>query len=67
MPNLYTLVLDWYAGTFLSQVQADSVALAIRFWLSKLGPKVIGVERLDSGKVLEALSEEIPTPVQGLE
>jgi hypothetical protein len=63
----YTIVLDWNGGTFLSQVHANSVDLAIRLWVGKFDPKVIGVESLDLGKILEALSDEVPTPVQGLD
>lgn len=63
---LYTFVLDWGGGTFLSQCESGCINEAVKSWLNKFDVTLLGdgVEATD--KFLMSFDGECPTPVNGL-
>src|SRR5260370_15177896 len=69
---LYTVVLDYRGGTYISQVNAGSVAGALKIWadaldigaVARLGPQRKG-ELIDDIK-MQLSSGQPPAPLDGL-
>ena len=62
---LFTVVLDFGGGTYISQVRARSAPVALRLWAkSEALSKVQGLTSRDRGKLAESLDE--PVKLDGL-
>lgn len=65
--GLFTFILDYKGGTYLSQVEADDVARARARWLEALDlDAVAGLTRRSRDHVRARFMEETMVPVSGL-
>jgi hypothetical protein len=64
---LYTFILDYRGGTYISQVRAPSYKTAPRVWAEKLDLTAIAnLEKGFGDKIAASISEEKPTPLDGV-
>ena len=64
---LYTFILDYRGGTYISQVRAPNYKMAPRVWAEKLD--ITAIAKLEKGfgdKLAASISEEKPTPLDGM-
>jgi hypothetical protein len=64
---LYTFILDYRGGTYISQVRAPNYKTAPRVWAEKLD--LTAIAKLEKGfgdKLVASISEEKPTPLDGV-
>jgi hypothetical protein len=69
MPELYTFVLDYKGGTYISQTVGESPADAATDWIkNRLDLQVIGVKDDTVEDILRDIEflEEHPLPITGL-
>lgn len=66
MGMLYTFVLDWNGGTFVSQCESSCVVDAIKIWSEKFPVESIGASVESGPNFLASLESERPIPVGGL-
>ncbi|MCP4350393.1 MAG: hypothetical protein GY795_33410 [Desulfobacterales bacterium] len=57
MNNLYTFVLDYKGGTYISQVTDNLPEDAVKKWIDKLDPEQIGIKT--ASKVISDPDENI--------
>jgi hypothetical protein len=64
---LYTFILDYRGGTYISQVRAPNYKTAPRVWAEKLDLTAIGkLEKGFGDKLVASISEEKPAPLDGV-
>ena len=68
MASLYTFILDYLGGTYISQVKAESNSQAILFWAENLNVEEIkGFSNADKKRLMiEGFSDEDFTLINGL-
>ncbi len=64
---LYTFMLEYAGGTYISQLKAASPKSACVKWAQKLdGAQVKGVRVKDKESLIEQMKEEIPFALDGM-
>jgi hypothetical protein len=64
---LYTFILEYRGGTYISQVRAPNYKTAPRVWAEKLDLTAIGkLEKGFGDKLVASISEEKPAPLDGV-
>lgn len=64
----YTFVMEFRGGTYISQVEAESLALAIEKWSNSVDTKQIRhLGSIGKSTLIKKLQSEDPTPLQGLD
>ena len=64
---IYTVVLDYKGGTYISQVKARTYKEACLKWADQLDPKVIfGMGSMGKASLQKELAGEEPVLIQGL-
>lgn len=64
---LYTFIMDFDCGTYLSQVSAPDAKSDARVWAARLKPGVVGgMGKALLGKLRSDLASDEPVPVSGL-
>ena len=68
MESIYTFVLDYNGGTYISQVKSSSPENAIIKWLQRLDFKELGVQHDNWESVLEDIEflEDRPVLLEGM-
>ena len=64
---LYTFILDYRGGTYISQIRAPNYKAAPRVWAEKLD--LTAIAKLEKGfgdKLVASISEEKPTALDGV-
>jgi hypothetical protein len=64
--SLFTIVLDYAGGTYISQVRASSPAGAVSEWASRTSDANLAAWGLTREVLLEMAAGDPPTPVNGL-
>ena len=64
--RLFTFVLDWDGGTFVSQNMASSVDESMQKWAGQLDPEQLGTSSEHMCDFLDSVSEETAVPVESL-
>lgn len=64
--TLFTLVLDWKGGTYLSQVKAPTLKTAKRKWLTSIPLEIFGTHQVLS-ELATQIDEDEPVLLEGLE
>ena len=65
--GLFTFVLEYGGGTYLSQVRAENFAAAPKAWADELNAEEISDEgNIFKIELLSSLESENPTPLDGL-
>ncbi|MBJ2156632.1 hypothetical protein [Variovorax sp. IB41] len=66
--SLYTFVLEFEGGTYVSQAEAVSVELAPSAWAEGIAPGTIrGMADASVRELREAIAEEVPVQLDGLQ
>lgn len=66
--KLFTFVLDFRGGTYLSQVWATSLNQACRKWVQQLDTKdIYGLDPKSIPRLMEQMLEEFPVTVNGVQ
>lgn len=66
--NLYTFVLEFEGGTYVSQVEAASVELAPSAWATAITPGTTqGMPDASLRELCEAIAEQVPVRLDGLQ
>ena len=65
--KLYTFLLEYDGGTFVSQVRALSVEMAKRTWCANLSFEVIAAPISQRETFLQSVADEVAVPVSGLD
>jgi hypothetical protein len=66
--HLYTFVLEFEGGTYLSQAEAESIELAPSAWAAGIAPGTIqGMAGASARELREAIAEEVPVQLTGLQ
>lgn len=66
--NLYTFVLEYEGGTYISQIEADSPNNGSKLWAENLDEREIYNFGSKSKEILLAqISEETPVPIMNIE
>ncbi len=63
---LFTCILDYDGGTFVSQVVSASVDEAKRKWAEKLDLRAIGIDESERSAFLNDVFDEDPAPLRGM-
>jgi hypothetical protein len=72
MKMLYTVVMEYGGGTYVSQIDASSVEQALRLWAAKLDAgAVAGLDHEGKVELVDDIEEELsnggqPVPLTGL-
>ncbi len=66
--NLYTVVVDYRGGTYVSQARASSVASGIdkclRNWISNIGNDIIDATHIE--EIIDSFQQDEPALLEGL-
>lgn len=64
----YTFVMEFRGGTYISQVEAGSLTLAIEKWSNSIDTKQIKhLGSIGKSMLIKELESEDPSPLQGLD
>jgi hypothetical protein len=66
--NLYTFILDYLGGTYISQIESNDEISAMNVWIDQLDVDLIqGFSNKDKNKIIEnKFDDELPTLLNGL-
>lgn len=74
MKELYTYIMEFQEGTYITQVHARDLEKSLYEWTNKLREESIEIYNLDSAtlseiteQIIASDTQEIPTPVKGLQ
>jgi hypothetical protein len=69
MPYLYTFIMDYLGGTYISQIEAEDTNQAMDLWIENLETKQIkGFSKSDKKKLVEVgfSDDNKDTPIAGI-
>jgi hypothetical protein len=64
--SLFTFILDWKGGTYISQVSSETLNKAITTWADGFSFDEIGVKNIVKSKFIVDVNNEVVEPVNGL-
>lgn len=65
--SLFTVILEYDGGTYISQIEAEDVGAAVRAWADRVAAGAIPELPSNVGPMFaRELSEEVPVPITGL-
>ena len=66
--ELYTFILEYLEGTYVSQVYANGITKAMETWIQNIEPREIkGFSNSDKNKLIkDNFSDEIPVLIKGV-
>lgn len=66
--KLYTFMMEFNGGTYISQVSASDPCSALEVWARALDPEAIeGLCDSVKAELVQGVSDETPTPIEGLQ